>query len=357
MERSLEETYGGTDTGTNGSVGRRSVLRSVGVVGAGLAAGAAVVAASSHGEPTEIDACTTITEPGEYVLVDDLHLDTEERVGCIVIESDDVTLRGDGHTITGSDTVDGGFGVAVIPPSWPFWSPPLENVTVEDLTVTGFRDGIHYRFVDGGSIGRIRATDNGRGIALVDDVLDVSIEHNRITDCRTGLALVGDSEVGFHPGSIPIRNNDVLRNGRGITLGAWVGGNPIERNRIVRNEIGIVQGLFAGANEVRYNHICESEEVGYLNADAYWVDLLGEIDADPEDRIDMQATALENYWGATNGPSSFGGPEEPLTDPETGRPADGDGDAVSEGLDEGIANVRFDPFLETSLDDVGADLD
>jgi hypothetical protein len=355
MERSLEETFNRGETKGTTGIGRRAVLRSIGVAGVGLATGVAVVGASGHGEPTEIDACTTITEPGEYVLVDDLHLNAGEREACIVIESDDVTLRGDGHTLTGGETVDGGFGVAVNPDArgW----PPVENVTVEDLTVTGFRQGIHYRFVDGGSVRGVRAVDNSVGIALVDDVLGVSVEHSRITDCWTGLWLVGDSEIGFHPGQIPVRHNDVLRNDTGIRLGAWVSGNPIERNRIIRNEVGIVQELFAWENGVRYNHICDNEVYGYLNSDGYWVDLLGEIDADPEDRIDQGATALENYWGATNGPSSFGDPEEPLTDPETGRPADGDGDAISESLDGGISNVRFDPFLESPLEDVGADLE
>ena len=354
MERSLEETFNRDETNGRG-VGRRAVLRSVGVAGVGLAAGVAVVGASANGEPTEIDACTTITEPGEYVLVDDLQLNAGAREACIVIESDDVTLRGDCHTITGNGGATDGFGVAVNTGAtgWPL----TENVTVEDLTVSGFQQGIRYQFVDGGSVRGVRAVDNSVGIAFVDDVMEVSVEQSRITDCWTGLWLVGDSEIGFHPASIPIRHNDLLRNDTGIRLGAWVGGNPIERNRIVRNGIGIGQELFASENGIRYNHICDNEMYGYLNSDGYWVDLLGEIDADPEDRIDQGATALENYWGAANGPSSVGDSEEPFTDPETGQPANGDGDAISEGLDEGISNVRFDPFLESTLEDVGADLE
>lgn len=37
----------------------------------------------------------------------------------------------------------------------------------------------------------------------------------------------------------------------------------------------------------------------------------------------------------------------------TGVPADGDGDAISESLDPGIANVHFDPYLASAPADAG----
>ena len=56
------------------------------------------------------------------------------------------------------------------------------------------------------------------------------------------------------------------------------------------------------------------------------------------------ASTTNNYWGAADGPSS---PRTvALEDPETGALADGSGDAVSRGDEEGVSNVRFDPFLE-----------
>ncbi|WP_331236403.1 hypothetical protein [Natronorarus salvus] len=61
--------------------------------------------------------------------------------------------------------------------------------------------------------------------------------------------------------------------------------------------------------------------------------------------------------GCANGPTSDDDdPSEAFTDPETGRPVDGDGDVISESLDPGVANVRFHLFLKSLPDDVGADL-
>jgi hypothetical protein len=57
----------------------------------------------------------------------------------------------------------------------------------------------------------------------------------------------------------------------------------------------------------------------------------------------LVVNATGNYWGAADGPSSPGA--DLLEDPETGALADGAGDAVSRGDDEGVSNVRFDPFL------------
>lgn len=51
-----------------------------------------------------------------------------------------------------------------------------------------------------------------------------------------------------------------------------------------------------------------------------------------------------NLWGATDGPSSPG--NGTLTDPETGAAADGSGSAVSDSDAEGVANVRFDPWVK-----------
>ena len=54
--------------------------------------------------------------------------------------------------------------------------------------------------------------------------------------------------------------------------------------------------------------------------------------------------ATNNYWGAADGPSSYG--NGTVTDPVTGEPADGNGGSVSEG-------VRFDPWLDQPNDETG----
>lgn len=68
---------------------------------AGLAAGTAptIAADAPRQEATAIDSCTTITEPGQYRLTQDVRAETETV--CIEIRASDVTLDGDGHAVRG----------------------------------------------------------------------------------------------------------------------------------------------------------------------------------------------------------------------------------------------------------------
>lgn len=349
MGGSLEGTYGTRCGGRTRRLGRRAVLRSVGALGLGLTVGTVVTA--SDDDPTEIDACTTITAPGTYVLARDLTADPE-RTGCIEIEADDVTLDGRGHTVAGGGHGSDVTGVA-INPRGPR-AGTLENVTLENLTLSGLRDGIRARQLDGGRIGDVTVSDCGSGIVLTEDTWNVEVAYNRVTGCGSGLSTQGDPDIGWSPVGLAVEYNDFLRNGTGIFIGHLTGNSRFERNRIVRNDVGVLQAVFADENTVRENNICQNAEYGYRNIDAFWTDLLGD-DADPDDRIEIGALATENYWASPTGPSSFGDPDEPFEDPETGRAADGDGDAISEGLDEGVSNVRFDPFLDAPLAGVGTD--
>ena len=354
MEASLEETYSARETEDSGTFGRRIMLQSLGAVGVGLAAGTVVTAANGDGNPTEIDSCTVIDEPGEYVLVDDVSPDQEDRVACIEIAASDVTLRGGGHTVDGHGTDDVGFGIAVNPRS-PQGGPILENVLVEDVTVTGLGVGVEYRNTRDGRITGVSTPENAVGLRMAEDVMGLELDHSRAMDCNTGLFIGGDHDIGTMISNGEIHHNDFFGNNLGIHLGHASSNNRFERNRIVSNGNGVFQTTFAEENEFYHNHICLNEGYGYQNSDALWVDIIGE--GDPDEGVEFGVLAMKNYWGASNGPSSFGDPEESFTDPETGRPADGDGDAISEGLDEGVANVRFDPFLESTLDEVGANFD
>ncbi|MFB9808326.1 hypothetical protein ACFFQF_25570 [Haladaptatus pallidirubidus] len=52
-------------------------------------------------EPTALDHCRTISEPGEYVLTDDFGGTTGLASSCLVINSSDVRINGSGHTMLG----------------------------------------------------------------------------------------------------------------------------------------------------------------------------------------------------------------------------------------------------------------
>lgn len=339
-----------------GSSSRRLFLRALGVAGAGLVVGTSGVAGQDS--PTEIESCTTITEPGEYVLAEDVSPATVDGYGCIDVRADDVVLDGRGYTIDGSGAVDDGgrvraAGIAVNPEGT--FEPdarPVENVTVRNVTVTGFATGLRYESVDGGRIAGVETPDDGVGIGLLFGARGIAIEDSRLSNSGTGVDLFGDPDVYGGPSDVTIARNDVEGNDVGIRLGHEATDNAIEHNRIVGNGTGTVQGVFARDNAVRRNAICDNA-YGIRNVDEFARDVLGDDAGDL--RFEDVLEATENYWGASDGPSSGGDPAEPFADPVTGALADGTGDTVSESLEPGVANVRFDPFLETYPEGAGVD--
>lgn len=346
------------------SQGRRAFLSAVGV--AGLAAtGAsarhvpagrtdAVVGDVDDGDPTGIDSCVTITEPGEYELTDDV---VSDRPGpCIRILSSDVTLRGNGHRIERGD--DGISGVSVFPEitdtgdpheTGEFPEPPdsLENVTVENVAVEGFQSGVVTGYVSNATLEAVGAHHNTWGI-----VLALGTHHADVSDCvstdnQAGISVRGDPHGQFLTASsdnATIEHCEIVGNWTGISFEDGTANGTVALCRITDNTVGVYHSGFPVRDHVyRDNVICRNESGGVRNT--------ADLEA-PVPGVIVDAT--DNYWGASNGPSSLGDPIEPLTDPETGRPADGDGDAVSEGVDrDGVANVRFDPFSEDTVEAAG----
>lgn len=338
-----------------GSSSRRLFLRALGAAGVGIVAGSS--GAAGQDSPTEIDGCTTITDPGEYVLAGDVSPTAVDGYGCVDVRAGDVVLDGRGHAIDGSEAADDeharAAGIAVNPEGT--FEPdarPVENVTVRNVTVTGFTTGIRYESVDGGRIAGVETPDDGVGVNLLFGARGITIEDSRLSDSGTGVDLLGDPDVYGGPSGVTVTNNDVEGNDVGIRLGHEATDNAIEHNRIVGNGVGAVQGVFARDNALRRNVIC-GNAYGVRNVDEFARDVLGD-DAD-DLRFEDVVEATENYWGASDGPSSDGDPAEPFADPVTGALADGAGDAVSESLDPGVANVRFDPFLDTYPEGAGAD--
>jgi parallel beta-helix repeat protein len=105
-----------------------------------------------------ISSCTTISSPGTYTLTADIIDST--ATSCINIASSDVILNGDGHTIDGVQASNT-YGVYVYNPS-----TRLSNVTVKNLRVKNWHNGIYYRNTDYGSIEDDTTSYNSRGIYL-----------------------------------------------------------------------------------------------------------------------------------------------------------------------------------------------
>lgn len=103
------------------------VVSAAGVVAGGTGGGGA-----SADSPTRISSCTKITEPGQYVLTNDL----KKGAGtpCLVINSDDVTLDGRNHSVTQPKASSVAVRITGV------------DVTVRNLFVTG---GVEYNTGEG----------------------------------------------------------------------------------------------------------------------------------------------------------------------------------------------------------------
>jgi len=65
--------------------------------------GILLFSAASASAATSINACQTISVPGEYVLT----ANVTSNATCFEVTADDVTIDGDGYSITGSGPNDG----------------------------------------------------------------------------------------------------------------------------------------------------------------------------------------------------------------------------------------------------------
>ncbi|WP_435158315.1 hypothetical protein [Haladaptatus sp. DFWS20] len=119
---------------------------------ASLVTSVSLVATQPARAQTPINSCTTITQPGEYELTQDI-TDSPDTT-CIDIQADDVVLDGNGHTIDGVDAVNT-VGVQ---------SQSQTNVTVENLTVTDWLTGISVDSSDNHTLTNITANNNNLGI-------------------------------------------------------------------------------------------------------------------------------------------------------------------------------------------------
>ncbi|HET7322924.1 MAG TPA: lamin tail domain-containing protein [Halococcus sp.] len=122
---------------------------------------------STGDSPTEIDSCTGISEPGRYVLTADIENTTTDQ--CIQILSPNVTFDGAGHTIDGVDDFPTS-GIVV------FGSDGAYNVTVSNVTVTDWGDGIAYE-TSSGAIRNSVVASNSRGITFTFGTGGVTVQN------------------------------------------------------------------------------------------------------------------------------------------------------------------------------------
>lgn len=213
---------------------------------------------------TPIDSCTTITEPGRYVLESDVTAD-ETVDTCLRVRSSDVVVEGAGNDIEGVGAF-GTAGVAVESPG----GGRLSNVTVLNVTVRGWDDGVRLVRVDGGRLAGVTATDDRVGVLVLNTrnvaLVDVVARDNRLR----GVSLLEDSadnrlvnttatgnQFGIHLAEPGARNNTLIDgaaadNEFGVVLVA-AHGNTLRGTEATGNRIAGV--WLAGA---RNNTIADS---------------------------------------------------------------------------------------------------
>ncbi len=126
---------------------------------------------SGAGAKTDIDSCTQISSPGEYVLTQNIG---NYAVGaCINITSSDVIFDGSNYTLEGTAR---NMGVYVYNPT-----NPLTNVTVKNLEVTNWDVGILFQNANNGFLtGNTANLNNRYGIVLMNSSFN-DINNNTVS--------------------------------------------------------------------------------------------------------------------------------------------------------------------------------
>jgi parallel beta-helix repeat protein len=134
-------------------------------------------AGSADAVRTSIDSCTTIDQPGTYVLTAEIENagNTAISQSCIEITADDVTLDGGGHLIDGRGESHTN-GIAVL---------GAEGVTVENVEVDDWHAGI---FVSEGSVTvrDVRTFSNAYGLRL-ENSTGATVENSTVEENLVGI--------------------------------------------------------------------------------------------------------------------------------------------------------------------------
>jgi len=195
------------------------------------------------GVDTELSSCTVIDDPGEYVLTEDV---TATDTGpCLDVRASDVVLDGQGFAVQSGANGADSTGVAL--------ATDLANVTVVNVTVSGFGTGVDFADVEGGEVRNLTASDVGTGVSfgrvstlLVTDSTirgregndstgiagggsNATIQRNVLRNAGISLGLAGDFEVV---------DNDVSGGDTGISLDMSTG--RIADNEIEETDTGIL---------------------------------------------------------------------------------------------------------------------
>jgi hypothetical protein len=171
----------------------------------------AVLPAGTAAQATPVDDCRSISEPGEYRLASTLS--GNDSAPCLRITASNVTLDGRGNAVLGNDSEAA--GVLVEPTD----EDTLRNVTVSNLTTTGWEAGLGFRGgVATGTVRNVTAATNRDGIVI-------------------------DPRYRFQTasGTVELIDNTAVDNERwGVTLRPGADADRVTGTTLRNNEIGFV---------------------------------------------------------------------------------------------------------------------
>lgn len=146
---------------------------------AGVSPGDTSASTVAAQDATRIDGCTTIDDPGTYVLTSDVENGGQTPISeaCIEITADGVTFDGGGHTVDGrgeSHTK----GVAVL---------GARDVEIRNVAVDEWHEGI---LVEDGSatVREVNASENAYGVRLL-NASGTTVENNAVADNLVGISV------------------------------------------------------------------------------------------------------------------------------------------------------------------------
>lgn len=124
--------------------------------------------------------CSNVSSPGHYALYRDMRDFADTSDACILINSSDVVLDGDGHTLDGDEQT---IGISVDR------SPQISNVTVRNVALSGWETGLRIENGSAVTASRIRASGTEFQGIYVRSSTDVRVADSRLSN-NTGDGIV-----------------------------------------------------------------------------------------------------------------------------------------------------------------------
>ncbi len=153
-----------------------------------VAAGGATMVGNTEGQSngaTEITTCTTISEPGTYVLTKDIENGggdggfTYISETCIEIAASNVVLDLQGHTIDG-------FGISDTTAVGTREGGEYHDVTIKNAHITDWNRGVYVGNTDGATVRNVNASANGFGV-FVENARDTTVRGSTLNHNFVGI--------------------------------------------------------------------------------------------------------------------------------------------------------------------------